>query len=111
MLLLFIFTCWLIIEIAKMIRKRIKGTRSRFAPATTILMLLILTYLRPQNRIIEKIDWYIFYNKRNEIIRQVKNDELKPNCHTRLSPIFSSYDAYIIDPHHMRNVQVREVSL
>lgn len=78
-LLLFIFACWFIIEIVEIIWKRNKRARSRFAPAATILMLLILTYLRPQNRIIEKIDWYIFYNKRNEIIRQVKNDELKPN--------------------------------
>lgn len=78
-LLLFIFTCWFIIEIVKIIWKRNKGTRSRLAPAGTIFMLLILTYLRPQNRIIEKIDWYIFYNKRNAIIQQVKNDELKPN--------------------------------
>src|SRR3546814_4612732 len=70
MLLLFIFTCWFIIEIVKLVRKGKKGRQARFAPAIAIFTLLLLTYLRPQNRIIEQIDWYIFYNKRNEIDRK-----------------------------------------
>ncbi len=78
-LLLFIFLFWFIIEIIKLIRKRIKGTQLSIGPAATILILLLLTYWRPQNRMTEKIDWYIFYNRRSEIVRQVKNDELKPN--------------------------------
>lgn len=31
------------------------------------------------NRIIEKVDWLTFLNKRIEIVEQVKNNELKPN--------------------------------
>ena len=39
-----------------------------------------MTFFRqPVNQIIEKADWYIFYNKRTEVVEQVKNGELKPN--------------------------------
>ena len=33
------------------------------------------------NRIIEKVDWLTFLNKRIEIVEQVKNNELKPNVY------------------------------
>lgn len=49
-----------------------------FYIVTTILIIFTI-YPHPINKIIEKIDWHIFYSKRNEIVQMVKNNELNPN--------------------------------
>jgi len=36
-------------------------------------------YRHKTNLVIEKVDWFILENKRNEIVERVKNKELNPN--------------------------------
>ena len=67
-------------QIIKLIRERKNLTRQRIISVSVILTLFLLTFYRqPINQIIEKVDWHIFYNKRTEVVEQVKNGELKPN--------------------------------
>src|SRR3546814_13069709 len=79
MLLLFIFTCWFIIEIVQLVWNGKTGRQARFAPAIAIFTLLILTYLLAQNRFIEQIDWNHLSHKRNDIVQQDTIHELKQN--------------------------------
>lgn len=71
---------WSIGQIVKLIKERKNLSRQRIASVLVITSLFLLTFFRqPVNQIIEKADWYIFFNKRTEVVEQVKNGELKPN--------------------------------
>ena len=71
---------WSIRQIVKLINERKNLSRQRITSVLVITSLFLLTFFRqPVNRIIEKADWHIFYNKRTEVVEQVKNGELKPN--------------------------------
>ena len=75
-----ILLIWTIGQIVKLIKERKNLTRQRIASVLVISTLFLLTFFRqPVNQIIEKADWYMFYNKRTEVVEQVKNGELKPN--------------------------------
>jgi hypothetical protein len=76
-LILFILT---IIQLIKSIRERKILTKLRIAKLVTFSLLFLLTlYRHKTNLAIEKVDWFILENKRNEIVKQVKNNELNPN--------------------------------
>jgi len=76
-LLLFILS---IIQLVKIIRERKTITKLRIAKLVIFGLLFILTFYRhTTNLLIEKVDWVIFENKRNEIVKQVKTKELNPN--------------------------------
>lgn len=69
-----------VIQMIKTIKERNKITRFRISKLLVFLALLILTiYRHKTNQVIEKVDWLIFENKRNEIVKQVINNELNPN--------------------------------
>ena len=69
-----------IIQIFKLVKERNQLTRQRIYSLVIIVGLFLLTLYRDiPNRIIEKVDWLVFLNKRIEIVEQVKNNELKPN--------------------------------
>jgi len=69
-----------IIQIVKLFKERKQLTRQRVYSLVIILGLFLMTLYRDiPNRIIEKVDWLTFLNKRIEIVEQVKNNELKPN--------------------------------
>lgn len=69
-----------IYQIVKLIVERKKRTKLRLYKVTLFLVLFFLTfYGRYVDRVIEKVDWKIFYNKRKAIVEQVKNNELNPN--------------------------------
>ena len=71
---------WSVRQIVKLIKERKNLSRQRITSVLFISSLFLLTFFRqPVNQIIEKVDWYIFYNKRTEVVEQVKNGELKPN--------------------------------
>lgn len=71
-----------IIQIVKLFKERKQLTRQRVYSLVIILGLFLMTLYRDiPNRIIEKVDWLTFLNKRIEIVEQVKNNELKPNVY------------------------------
>lgn len=77
---LLIFLVLSIITIIKLSRGKEDLTSKKLVSYGIISVLFIfIIYPHPINRIIEKIDWYIFYNKRVEIVQMVKNKELNPN--------------------------------
>lgn len=69
-----------IYQIIKAIKERKWITKLRLYKLTLFLALFFLTlYGRYVDRLIEKVDWRIFYNKRTEIVEQVKSNDLNPN--------------------------------
>ncbi len=69
-----------IYQIIKAIKERKRITKLRLYKLTLFLALFFLTlYGRYIDRLIEKVDWRIFYNKRTEIVEQVKSNDLNPN--------------------------------
>jgi len=59
---------------------KLNTTRASIIKFIVLLILLFFTFRRDvPNLIIEKIDWVIFENKRNEIVKQVKKGILNPN--------------------------------
>jgi hypothetical protein len=69
-----------IIQIVKLFKERKQLTRQRIYSLVIVVGLFLMTLYRDiPNRIIEKVDWLTFLNKRIEIVEQVKNNELKPN--------------------------------
>jgi len=70
----------LIIQIFKLIKERNKITKLRIQKVIVFSTLFLLTFFHSfTNKIIEKVDWVIFENKRNEIVKQVKEEKLNPN--------------------------------
>jgi hypothetical protein len=69
----------LIIQILKLIKERKSLTKFRVLKVVTFLILLYFTF-KPWilHDLIEKVDWKIFYNKRMEIVEQVKQDKFGP---------------------------------
>ena len=69
-----------LIQLIKLIKERKFITKLRIQKAIVFSILFYLTFNRlPINKIIEKIDWTIFYNKRMDIVQQVERKELNPN--------------------------------
>ena len=68
-----------IIQVFKLIRERKNVTRLRLLKTITFLALFYFTFFfNIPYAIIEKIDWYVLYNKRMEIVSQIENNKLKP---------------------------------
>jgi hypothetical protein len=66
-------------QITTLIKERGNPQRFDIVKAFILILLLALTvYSRPANRVIEKIDWHIFYTKRKDIVDQVRNKKLNP---------------------------------
>ena len=78
--LLIVFFIIALYQIVKLIIERKNFTKLRLYKLTLFLALFTLTfYGRYVDRLIEKVDWYMFYKKRTEIVEQVKNYKLNPN--------------------------------
>ena len=43
------------------------------------IVLFFLTFFQSTEKIIEKVDWVIFFNKRTDIVCQIKKGKLNPN--------------------------------
>lgn len=67
----------LLIQIAKLIKERKSITKMRIVKTFTFSLLFILGWTFDE--FIEKIDFYLLYNKRMEIVNQIKENKLTPN--------------------------------
>lgn len=69
-----------VVQLIKLIKERKTITKLRIVKVTVFAALFYFTFNAPiiHNQI-EKIDWKIFYNKRMEIVEQVKQKELRSN--------------------------------
>jgi hypothetical protein len=80
---LMILLTFLVLTIIKIIRllqgKEVLTSKKLVSYGIISVLFIFIIYPHPINKIIEKIDWYIFYNKRVEIVHMVKNRELNPN--------------------------------
>ena len=66
----------------KFYNERKNISKARILNIITLCFLFFLTFYRFYEvpyRIIEKVDWSIFKDKRNEIVKKIKKGELKPN--------------------------------
>ena len=71
---------WTIIQVVKTVKERKSLTKQRLFALLTISVLFALTFYRqPVSRLIENIDWYVFYSKRLEVVDYVKQGKLAPN--------------------------------
>jgi hypothetical protein len=55
-------------------------SKLRIQKAIIFIVLFLLTFFRWADSFIEKVDWNIFYNKRTEIVKEVKNNQLRRNA-------------------------------
>lgn len=69
----------LIIQSVKLIKERKKITKRRVLSLSLLIVLFYFTF-QPYyiNRGIEKLDWYILYSKRVDIVQKAMNNELSP---------------------------------
>lgn len=69
-------------QIIKILKERKNLNLERILNLSIVLILFLVTFYKlnkiPRS-IMEKIDWKISYNKRNQIIKEVENGQLKPN--------------------------------
>jgi hypothetical protein len=68
-----------IIQIIKLIKERKTLSSLRVQKAVVFIGLFSLTFFGVSNQIIEKIDWSILFNRRKQIVEQVKSKQLNPN--------------------------------
>lgn len=69
-----------LIQFVRLIKARKELNRFRFKNFIVFTLLLVLTVFQNQTfRIIENVDWYLFYNMRSKVVEEVKNNELNPN--------------------------------
>jgi|GEM_PF-536511 len=90
-------------QIVKFFQERKKISSLRFQKIIIFTSLLLLTFFHPTDSIIEKADWIILFNRRSDIVKQVKNNQLNPNvtwngylCHLPFKfPVISNGGNYI----------------
>ncbi|MEM9717951.1 MAG: hypothetical protein AAGA10_01800 [Bacteroidota bacterium] len=69
-----------LIQLAKLVMGPPNPGHLRIQKTGLFLILFVLTFFQSwPNSIIEKLDWLILENRRNEIVNQVKRGELNPN--------------------------------
>ena len=70
----------MLVQLKKTFEERKNLSKLRITNLLTFSLLFILTLYRYKtNLVIEKIDWFLLENKRNEIVEKVKNKEINPN--------------------------------
>ena len=68
------------IQIIKIFKEGKSASIQRILKATVFILLFLMTFFQSfTDRIIEKADWIFFYNRRMEIVNQVKKEILNPN--------------------------------
>jgi hypothetical protein len=86
-----------IYQIFKLITERKRISKLRLYKLTLFLALFFLTlYGRYVDRLIEKVDWEIFYNKRTEIVEQVINKKINPDSERQYWKYKLAYDFPVI---------------
>ena len=74
-----IFIVLSIIQIIKLIKERNNLSSVRIQKTVVFTTLFVLTFFRVSDKLIEKVDWLIFFNRRQQIVEQVANRQLNPN--------------------------------
>ena len=78
--LLLLFLAGAIAQIVGLIKERKMLTKFRFQKLIVFICLLALTLNQSAvNKIIEKVDWKLFYKRRIEIVEQVRDKEINSN--------------------------------
>ncbi len=86
-------------QIIKLIKEKKNIKANRIINLSVTLTLFVLTFYnfnKIPNSIIEKIDWSISYNKRNQIVKDVLTEKLKLNTKTNNGICKLSFDFPII---------------
>ncbi|WP_343609804.1 hypothetical protein [Chryseobacterium oranimense] len=86
-------------QIIKLIKEKKKIRANRIINLLVTLILFVLTFYnfnKIPNSIIEKIDWNISYNRRNQIVKDVLTEKLKPNTKMNNGICKLSFDFPII---------------
>ncbi|EFK36361.1 Uncharacterised protein [Chryseobacterium gleum] len=86
-------------QVIKLIKEKKNIKANRIINLSVTLSLLVLTFYnfnKIPNSIIEKIDWSISYNKRNQIVKDVLTEKLKPNTKMNNGICKLSFDFPII---------------
>lgn len=86
-------------QVIKLIKEKKNIKANRIINLSVTLSLFVLTFYnfnKIPNSIIEKIDWSISYNKRNQIVKDVLTEKLKPNTKMNNSICKLSFDFPII---------------
>lgn len=89
----------LIRQIIKTIKERKNLKTNRIINLSITLILFFLTFYnfnKIPNSIIEKVDWTISYNKRQQIVKEALTDQLKPNTEMNNGICKLSFDFPII---------------
>lgn len=68
-----------IVQLIKLIKERNAISKLRLQKVAVFIVLFFLTFFHSTDKIIEKVDWVIFFNKRTDIIDQIKKGKLNPN--------------------------------
>ena len=86
-------------QILKVIKERKNLKTNIILNLSVTLTLFVLTFYNFNeipNLVIEKVDWNISYNKRNEIVKEVLKEKLKPNTNMNNGICKLSFDFPII---------------
>lgn len=86
-------------QVIKLIKEKKNIKANRIINLSVTLSLFVLTFYnfnKIPNSIIEKIDWSISYNKRNQIVKDVLTEKLKPNTKMNNGICKLSFDFPII---------------
>jgi hypothetical protein len=75
-----------IIQIIKLVKERHNLSGIRVQKTIVFSTLFVLTFFNVSDKIIERVDWSIFFNRRKQIVEQVRNKKLNPNVPWR-SPL------------------------
>lgn len=71
-----------LVQLIKLVKEWRTISRQRILKLSVYSMLFFLTFFRHiPNNFIEKTDWLIFYNKRNNIVNQIRSGELDHDKH------------------------------
>ncbi|MGE8514426.1 MAG: hypothetical protein ACN6N7_17120 [Chryseobacterium culicis] len=86
-------------QVIKLIKEKKNIRANRIINLSVTLILFVLTFYnfnKIPNSIIEKIDWCISYNRRNQIVKDVLSEKLKPNTKMNNAICKLSFDFPII---------------
>ena len=67
------------VQLIKLIKERNAISKLRPQKVVIFIVLFFLTFFHSTDKIIEKVDWVIFFNKRTDIVCQIKKGKLNPN--------------------------------
>ncbi len=68
-----------LVQVVRLVKNGKSGWLFRVQKTLLFITLLLLTFYNMPGKLIEKADWAILFNRRMQIVAQVRSGELKPN--------------------------------